>query len=143
MTLPQNAQSTQRVTTAVPVAAGSLPARRQVMNPPAQAEAGNLANTAPRQSEHDDARRGMTGTSSCPEARPVTATAHLSKPDLTPREREVLALRVDYWSYREIARKLGVEVSTVHAHMKHICEKFQPRTQGELYRRARNMGIGS
>jgi hypothetical protein len=49
---------------------------REVMNPPAdEAEAGNLANTAPRQPEHDGACRGETGMSSCPEARPVTATA--------------------------------------------------------------------
>jgi hypothetical protein len=30
---------------------------REVMNPPAQAEAGNLANTAPRQADHEAARR--------------------------------------------------------------------------------------
>ncbi len=33
--------------------------RRQVMNPPAKAEAGNLANTAPRQLDHDGACRGF------------------------------------------------------------------------------------
>lgn len=48
---------------------------RQVMNPPAdKAEAGNLVNAAPRQAEHDAPCRGETGASSCPEARPVTAT---------------------------------------------------------------------
>lgn len=49
---------------------------RQVMNPPGdEPEAGNLANAAPRSPEHDGACREKTGTSSCPEARPVTATA--------------------------------------------------------------------
>ncbi len=49
---------------------------RQVMNPPAdEAEAGNLANTAPRQSDSHDARRGETELSCEPEARPVTLTA--------------------------------------------------------------------
>lgn len=63
---------------------------RQVVNPPAdEAEAGNLANTAPRQSEHDDARRGETGMSSCPEARPVIATAQQSVP-LTPALRNAM-----------------------------------------------------
>lgn len=49
---------------------------RQVMNPPAdEAEAGNLANTAPRPSDSHDARRGETELSCEPEARPVTLTA--------------------------------------------------------------------
>jgi hypothetical protein len=61
---------------------GELPTHsRQVMNPPAdEAEAGNLANTAPRQPDHDGACRGETGTSSWPEARPVTATAQSPQP---------------------------------------------------------------
>lgn len=51
---------------------------RQVMNPPAdEAEAGNLANTAPRQSDSHDPRRGETELSCESEARPVTLTAHL------------------------------------------------------------------
>jgi len=59
---------------------------REVMNPPAdEAEAGNLANAAPRQPEHDGACRGETGMSSCPEARPVTATA---QSPLTPAQVE-------------------------------------------------------
>ena len=52
------------------------PNSRQVMNPPAdEAEAGNLANTAPRQSDSHDARRGETELSCESEARPVTLTA--------------------------------------------------------------------
>jgi hypothetical protein len=49
---------------------------RQVMNPPGdRPEAGNLANTAPLPRDRDRQRRGKTGMSSRPEARPVTATA--------------------------------------------------------------------
>jgi hypothetical protein len=59
---------------------------RQVMNPPGdRPEAGNLANTAPRQSDHDDARRGLSGMTAWSEARPVTATAHISREATSPR----------------------------------------------------------
>jgi hypothetical protein len=52
--------------------------RRQVMNPPAdEAEAGNLVHAAPLSSDSDDQRRGLSGMTSEPEARPVTATAQL------------------------------------------------------------------
>ena len=47
---------------------------RPVMNPPAQAEAGNRAHTAPRQADPDVPCRVKTGVSSGSEARPVTAT---------------------------------------------------------------------
>lgn len=58
---------------------GKLPTGRPVMNPPAdEAEAGNRANTAPRQADPAAPGRGETGASSGSEARPVTATEHRS-----------------------------------------------------------------
>jgi len=58
---------------------GRIPTSRPVMNPPAdEAEAGNRANTAPRQADPAAPGRGETGVSSGSEARPVTATEHLS-----------------------------------------------------------------
>lgn len=47
---------------------------RPVMNPPAQAEAGNRVHAAPGQADRDAARRGKTAPSSRPEARPVMRT---------------------------------------------------------------------
>lgn len=52
---------------------------RPVMNSPAdEAEARDRDNAAPLQADRDAQCRGLTGTSSRPEARPVTATAHLN-----------------------------------------------------------------
>ena len=52
-------------------------ASRPVMNPPAdEAEARNRANTAPLQPDSDGQRRGVSGLTSEPEARPVTPTGH-------------------------------------------------------------------
>ena len=54
------------------------PISRQVMNPPGdRPEARNLSNSSPLQRDRDRQRRGKTGMSSRPEARPVTATARI------------------------------------------------------------------
>ena len=55
------------------------PARRQVMNPPARAEAGNLANTAPLPADHEAQRRGLDKRVFVAGGRqPITATAERS-----------------------------------------------------------------
>lgn len=60
-------------------ARSSVTQSRQVVNPPAdEAEARNLANTAPRQADSDAACRGEIGPSSEPEARPVMPTAQFN-----------------------------------------------------------------
>jgi hypothetical protein len=57
----------------------SVTQSRQVVNPPAdEAEARNLANTAPLQPDSDGERRGEIGPSSEPEARPVMPTAQFN-----------------------------------------------------------------
>jgi hypothetical protein len=49
---------------------------RQVMNPPSKDEAGNLANTAPLQADHDAQRRGIDSRVIVAGGRqPVTDTA--------------------------------------------------------------------
>lgn len=64
---------------------GKLPISRPVMNPPVdEAEAGNRANTAPRQADPDAPCRGETGVSSGSEARPVTATELLTSNRKSP-----------------------------------------------------------
>jgi DNA-binding CsgD family transcriptional regulator len=61
--------------------------------------------------------------------------------DLTPRERRVLELRVDYHGQAEIGRQLGIAAKTVQIHLNHARLKFQARTMGELLKRARLAGI--
>lgn len=70
-------------------------------------------------------------------------TAGVSKPDLTPREREVLALRVDYYLLKEISDQFGCTQQAVGRALRSARKKFGAHTEGELLRRARNMGIGS
>jgi hypothetical protein len=67
---------------------------RPVMNPPAQAEAGNRVHAAPGQADRDAARRGKTGPSSRTEARPVMPTAH--------RDDELRSVQIEqYWQDKQ------------------------------------------
>jgi DNA-binding NarL/FixJ family response regulator len=54
-----------------------------------------------------------------------TATAQDPFPDLTPREREVLALLADGARNSEISRKLGMTEKTVRNHVSSILTKLQ------------------
>ena len=61
---------------------------RPVMNPPVcEAEAGNRVNAAPGQADRDAARRGVSGPTSRPEARPVMPTAR--RPSVDPKSYEL------------------------------------------------------
>jgi DNA-binding NarL/FixJ family response regulator len=59
-------------------------------------------------------------------ARPVAAC-----PQLSPRERAVLALMVDGHQNSDIARRLHVSPSTVKNHVSHVFEKFGVRSRME------------
>ena len=62
------------------------------------------------------------------DAAPVTGF----RPDLTPREQDVLALVVTGLSYAQIARSLFVTQSTVGFHLSKLYAKFAVATRHEL-----------
>jgi DNA-binding NarL/FixJ family response regulator len=51
---------------------------------------------------------------------------------LTLREREVLEMLVRSYSYKDIAKRLAVSISTVGTHVHHIYEKLQLTTRREI-----------
>ncbi|MFO7281401.1 MAG: response regulator transcription factor [Thermoanaerobacterales bacterium] len=53
---------------------------------------------------------------------------------LTPREREVLRLLARGYTYKEIARRLGVSVKTVETHVSSVLRKLQLSSRHELTR---------
>jgi NAD(P)H-dependent FMN reductase/DNA-binding CsgD family transcriptional regulator len=60
-------------------------------------------------------------------------------PDLTERERQVLRLRVEGLSCKQISAKLGISANTVRTHLKHLHEKFEVSTAVELASAARKI----
>jgi DNA-binding CsgD family transcriptional regulator len=65
----------------------------------------------------------------------------MNEPALTTRERQVLALRVDYYGRKEIVAKLGLSYTVVDSDLASARKKFNARSSGEMLRRARLMGI--
>lgn len=61
--------------------------------------------------------------------------------NLTDREREILAMRVDYYSRKEIANRLEISMKTVNKHLQNVRTKFAARSCGEMLRWARLTGI--
>lgn len=61
---------------------------------------------------------------------------------LSGREREVLALIASAASNREIGQLLGISLTTVEAHRKHIIEKLDLHSTADLVRYAIRNGIG-
>jgi DNA-binding CsgD family transcriptional regulator len=55
---------------------------------------------------------------------------------LTCREKEILELRVNDYTREEIAKELGVAVSTVKRHLESIHRKLGVNSQGGLVRKA-------
>jgi DNA-binding CsgD family transcriptional regulator len=58
------------------------------------------------------------------EAPPDTATTNTAAPDLSPREREVLALLAEGMSNKEMARTLSVSENTVKTHLANLYAKL-------------------
>jgi DNA-binding NarL/FixJ family response regulator len=59
-----------------------------------------------------------------------------TRPDLTPREREILQLLAEGKSNKEVARALGISTRTAENHRAHIMEKLGFRSFSELVRYA-------
>jgi DNA-binding NarL/FixJ family response regulator len=51
---------------------------------------------------------------------------------LTPREREVVMLIAQGYTYRQVASKLGMKVKTLETHMSHIFQKLGVATRAEV-----------
>ena len=64
-------------------------------------------------------------------------------PELTPREREVLALIAAGHGNAAIARRLGVATATVGNHITNIFAKLQVASRAEAIIRARSAGLGT
>jgi len=70
-----------------------------------------------------------------PAAEAGSASAEPSDLDvLTPREREVLQLIARGYLYKEVARRLGISVKTVEAHVGAVLRKLQLSSRHELTR---------
>jgi DNA-binding NarL/FixJ family response regulator len=54
---------------------------------------------------------------------------------LSPRERDVVTLIAQSYSYKDIAKRLGIGVSTIGTHMNHIYEKLGLCTRREIVAR--------
>lgn len=67
--------------------------------------------------------------------------AHLSRVQLTPREREVLQLLAQGLTNREIARTLTVSASTVKIHVEHILAKLEVADRTQAAVRAIELGL--
>jgi DNA-binding CsgD family transcriptional regulator len=61
-------------------------------------------------------------------------------PDLSPREKEVLALVAKGLTSHRIARRLEITTSTVRTHVEHIRDKLGVRTRSQAVARAMALG---
>ena len=62
-------------------------------------------------------------------------------PELTEREREILALLAQNRANQEIADRLGLSVKTVRNHVSNICTKLQVADRTQAIVRARDAGL--
>jgi DNA-binding NarL/FixJ family response regulator len=63
-------------------------------------------------------------------------------PELTEREREILALIAQGWSNTQIAERLVVSLKTVRNHVSNIFSKLEVADRSEAILRARKAGLG-
>ncbi len=64
-----------------------------------------------------------------------------SKPNLSPREREILRFLADGYSNKEIAEKLVISPSTVHTHRANLMTKLGLKSRREIIQYARQQGM--
>lgn len=76
-------------------------------------------------------------------AQPRPSAPALAFPELTEREREILALIARRETNPAIARKLGITLKTVQNHVSNIFNKLQVADRAEAILRARDAGMGS
>jgi DNA-binding NarL/FixJ family response regulator len=75
-------------------------------------------------------------------AAPQTGKATQAFPELTEREREVLALIANGVSNKEIAEKLFISMKTVSNHITNVFSKLQVADRAQAVIRARDAGLG-
>jgi DNA-binding NarL/FixJ family response regulator len=64
-------------------------------------------------------------------------------PELTEREREVLALLAQGLSNREVAERMGLSLKTARNHVSNVLSKLQVADRSEAIARARAAGLGT
>jgi DNA-binding NarL/FixJ family response regulator len=69
--------------------------------------------------------------------RPAATASHAALPDVSAREREVLALLADGLTDREIAGRLGISPRTVETHVGSLLSKLGVRNRAQAARRYR------
>ena len=72
-------------------------------------------------------------------AGPVSPPTAAGESELTPREREVLALLADGLANKQIARRLDVSIKTVQNHVSRILDKLQAADRTQAALRARGL----
>lgn|GEM_PF-2710036 len=85
--------------------------------------------------------RGETRSGRPQPSAPPPGTQPDSPPCLTVREAEVLNLVARGFTYTESARHLGVSVSTVRTHARHLYEKLDAHNKTEAVYEARQLGL--
>jgi two-component system response regulator NreC len=75
------------------------------------------------------------------QVQPQPETVSADKPGLSPRETEVLRLVALGYSAQQIAKELGISVSTVETHRTHVSEKLGLHGRAQLVRYALNAGL--
>jgi DNA-binding NarL/FixJ family response regulator len=74
----------------------------------------------------------------------VSPSAHPSAfPELTAREREVLALLAQGMSNQEVAERMGLSLKTARNHVSNVLSKLQVADRQEAIARARAAGLGT
>ncbi len=92
--------------------------------------------------------QALGGAGEAPSAAPVRpaidrATLDARIAELTPREREVMALVVDGLSNKMIAHRLEIAVRTVEIHRARVMDKTQAKSLAELVRMAIQLESGA
>jgi DNA-binding NarL/FixJ family response regulator len=77
---------------------------------------------------------GLSGTSGASGASGLTPSFDPELDQLTAREREVLRLIAQGYTYKEIARELYISVKTVESHVSSVLRKLQLSTRHQLTR---------